>query len=74
MPQTCKNCRFFEQILTSEKEGRTGECHRYPPQAAYKETITNETNWEFPKVYESHHCGEWRPILENGNISVYDNK
>ena len=33
-----------------------------------------EGDWEFPIVREFGHCGEWRPILENGNISVYDNK
>lgn len=74
MPQTCKNCRFFKQITIPVEKSRRGRCYRYPPQAAYKGTIPNEINWEFPLVYEFHQCGEWRPILENGNISVYDNK
>ena len=77
MSQACKNCRFFREITdysTPKRKDIIGECRRYPPQAVYQETIINETNWRFPVVGEFHHCGEWRSILESGNISVYDDK
>ena len=64
--QNCENCRFFEKYNHSNPESYAGYCLRYPPQR--EETLGN---WIFPTVHESDQCGEWRPILVNGNISAY---
>lgn len=77
--QYCENCRFFQQDST-EKEERKGECKRFPPQIVwydvdkeeYEEEAYDKVHWRFPEVYEYQRCGEWRPILESGNISAYD--
>ena len=57
---------------------RKGECQRFPPQVIYdlgedeyEEEAVDKVHWRFPEVYEFYTCGEWRPILENGNISAY---
>ena len=68
--QVCENCRFFDRTGSENK----GECLRYPPQASHYETIISAVIWRFPEVHQADHCGEWRPILESGNISAYDDE
>ena len=70
MAQYCENCRFFEEDLHSEQRSHDGRCLRYPPK---QEVRMDEyyDNWLFPRVHKSDQCGEWRPILVNGNISAY---
>ena len=77
--QHCENCRFFYQLGDDEKEKRKGECLRFPPQVIwydlgddeYEEEAEDKVHWRFPEVHEFYKYGEWRPILENGNISAY---
>ena len=66
--QTCEHCRFFYQY-TAQKGTDTGECNRYPPQGV---NDGGELDWIFPKTRGFFSCGEWKPILASGNISVYD--
>ena len=69
--QTCGNCRFLDDTY----EDGNPRCHRYPPQD--KEKVWDPkgnmlTYWYFPEVNkDTDWCGEWRPILENGDISAY---
>ena len=72
--QNCGNCHFLIDTYKDE----IPRCHRYPPQAK-EETWQPEgvistmtaTFWRVPEVEKDHWCGEWRQILENGNISAY---
>ena len=71
--QVCENCRFFQR----NSKGTTlhplpeneGKCRRYPAQ--FSATDYHHL-YRFPTVRESGWCGEWRPILESGNISAYE--
>ena len=65
--QRCENCRFFRGAETDDY----GACLRYPPQIEVS-AEGYRTDWIFPKVNKFSRCGEWRPILESGNISAYD--
>ena len=65
--QTCENCRFFDQFPSADERTYDGHCLRYPPQFS----THDYTPWLFPEVRQSNYCGEWRPILENGNIAAY---
>ncbi|MCG8625519.1 MAG: hypothetical protein MJE68_26415 [Proteobacteria bacterium] len=67
--QTCETCRFFYQ-RSSQKGTDDGECLRYPPQLV--NDGINEPYWSFPETRTFNNCGEWKPILESGNTSVYD--
>lgn len=69
--QTCSKCRF---LIDTYEDGNP-RCHRYPPQAQ-DETTTGEPPlyqrfefhvWRFPEVDKENWCGEWQPILENGD-------
>ena len=76
LQQTCENCRFLDDTYTDGN----ARCHRYPPQAT-DETHYPEDSliitpmelhvWRFPEVDKRDWCGEWRPILQNGDVSVY---
>ena len=75
--QKCETCRFFsDQDSTAEDDH--GSCLRYPPQIesfppqieALETAISR--SWLFPRIHKNSRCGEWRPILESGNISAYD--
>ena len=76
--QNCGNCRFLDDTYTDGKP----RCHRYPPQAqdetmSYEEPLigTFEVHvWRFPEMDKGNWCGEWRPILDSGSISVHDEK
>lgn len=49
-PQICGTCLFYEPIARSQ--GRGGECRRYPPQSAGR-------NSSFPIVNSVDYCGEY---------------
>ena len=66
--QKCENCRFFIQSPSSEKPYEGG-CLRYPPQLSNNEY---GRNFYFPTVNRGSLCGEWKPILDSGSISAYD--
>ena len=67
--QKCKNCRFFDQHPPNSDSLYDGLCLRYPPQLQNNE---HARHWYFPEVRQSNCCGEWKPILKSGNLSVYD--
>ena len=64
--QKCENCRFFDQFPSPTERRYDGHCLRYPPQFSEH----GLTPWLFPEVCKNDCCGEWRPILKNGNISI----
>lgn len=68
--QRCENCRFFDSLSLSMEDDRA-TCLRYPPQIEVSQE-GYRTDWLFPKVNKTSRCGEWRPILESGNISAYE--
>ena len=68
--QRCENCRFFNSLNLSAEDDRA-LCLRYPPQIEVSQE-GYKTDWLFPRVHKTSRCGEWRPILENGNISAYE--
>ena len=68
--QRCETCRFFDNISLSAEDD-SASCLRYPPQIESLE-IAISRSWLFPRVHKNSRCGEWRPILESGNISAYD--
>lgn len=68
--QRCETCRFFSGQDSTAEDDR-GSCLRYPPQIEALE-IAIFRSWLFPRVHKNSRCGEWRPILESGNISAYD--
>jgi len=68
--QRCENYRFFDNISLSAEDD-SASCLRYPPQIEALE-IAISRSWLFPRVHKNSRCGEWRPILESGNISAYD--
>lgn len=68
--QRCETCRFFVDHSSTVEEDQ-GFCLRYPPQIEALE-IAISRSWLFPRVSKGSRCGEWRPILESGNISAYD--
>ena len=71
--QRCETCRFFTDQISTISTGQREDtfCLRYPPQIAVSDPIIYSA-WLFPSVHETSRCGEWRPILENGNISAYE--
>ena len=68
MTQYCENCRFFSDPIQTDDGLTKGTCYRYPPQVTFEDGIDYYFS---PEVYGHNWCGEWRPILENGNISAY---
>ena len=67
--QKCENCRFFDPNSPNSDSPYEGLCLRYPPQLSNNE---KGLNFYFPMVNRSIHCGEWKPILNSGSISAYD--
>lgn len=74
MPQQkCENCRFFSQNSSDSKRPYDGNCLRYPPQLRSSDYgIGPQPEFHFPRVSQGMHCGEWKPILDSGSISAYD--
>ena len=68
--QRCENCRFFDILSLSAADDRTLCLHCLPPIEVSREGY--KTDWLFAKVNNNSRCGEWRPILEIGNISAYN--
>jgi hypothetical protein len=54
--QKCKNCKYF---FITEKEYKTGRCHRYPPDSYAADNIFGEYA-SFIFVESHWWCGEWR--------------
>ena len=73
--QKCGICRFFQRNPKRTNHWSPpedhGKCRRYPAQFS---TTDYRDSYRFPTVHESDWCGEWRPILESGNISAYEEK
>ena len=60
--EVCKNCKWFSKQNRHFESERDGDCRRYPP------VIIKRTYAEisvFPEVWNSHFCGEFRPLKPN---------
>ena len=49
-----------------------GDCRRFPPRIIVLSDYQIES--VFPQTDIGDFCGEWKPILDSGSISVYDDE
>ena len=80
--QYCDECRFyFHPRLEEDLQDDIplipgvefkGDCRRFPPRIIVLQD--NEIEHSFPQVETYDSCGEWKPTLDSGSISVYDDE
>jgi len=57
----CSTCRYWNGIATDDRDGYTGDCHRYPPTPTVQK---DRDGFEVvvsvhPEVNTDDCCGEW---------------
>jgi hypothetical protein len=57
MSNVCEKCKYWQDVVPAPTPGLAfdGRCVRYPPQ-----WTATTFEWEFPKVFASSTCGEWK--------------